>query len=281
MFKFKTYFKIFIFFLMVFNLFTGVSFAGQDIFNFDLDKIDEGNLYVYQMSANPEQFELRERYYYYLKSVTENYLDVECIRATRGVYNTYKLNWDYMMLEEHTWEILDQADLTDGDTKSMENHTDFINQVVESEFTNKEEEGFKTYYFVTNYELTPTFEYSSMHLDFWTAMRFYPYNESKITVGMIEGEEYLETDVIYQGEEVVEVPFGSVKAHKFELRGRGLLARLFGKRAWLWLTAEDERNYMVKYRNENQRGNLPIVEMRLEKIEKRSLDEWEEFKGQQ
>ena len=266
-----------ILFLILVNFLTGISLAEQDIFDFDPGKIDQGNLYVYQMSANPEQFELRERLYYYFKSVTENYLDVECIRKT--VYNTYKLNWNYMMLEKYTWEVFDRVIVTDG-TKTAETRTDFINQVVAMEYTNKVKEGFKTSYSVTNYELTPTFDYRSMHLDFWTAMRFYPFSESKITVGMILEGRYVETDIIYQGIEVVEVPYGSVKAHKFELKGRGLLARLFGKQGWLWLTAEDERNYMVKYRNENRRGNLPIVDMRLEKIEEMSSDEWEDFKGQ-
>lgn len=272
-----------ILFLIIVNLLTGISLAEQDIFDFDPEKIDQGNLYVYQMSANPEQFELRSRYYYYYKSVTENYLAVECIinSRKRGIYTTYRLNWNYMMLEKSTWEVFDPTLLTDHTTKTSETRTDFINQVVAVEFTNKVEEGFKDFYFVTTYEITPTFNYASMHLDFWTIMRFYPFSERKITVGMIEGQKYVEKDIIYQGIETVEVPYGSVKAHKFELKGRGLLARLFGKRGWLWLTAEDERNYMVKYRNENKRGNLPIVDMRLEKIEAMSSDEWKGFKGQQ
>ena len=269
-------------FLLIVNLLTGISLAEQDIFDFDPGKIDQGNLYVYQLSANPEQFELRSRYYYYLESVTENYLDVECIMNSRkrGIYTTYRLNWNYMMLERSTWEVFDPTLLTDHTTKTLETRTDFINQVVAVEFTNKVEEGFKDFYSVTNYDLNPTFDYRLMHFDFWTVMRFYPFSESKITVGFIIDGRYVETEIIYQGIEVVEVPYGSVKAYKFELRGRGLLARLFGKRGWLWLTAEDERNYMVKYRNENKRGNLPIVDMRLEKIEAMSSDKWEDFKGQ-
>ncbi len=268
-----------ILFLIIVNLLTGISLAEQDIFDFDQEKIDQGNLYVYQLSGNPEQFELRERFHFYFKSVTENYLDVECIRG--NLYNTYRLNWQHMMSERFTWERFDETTVTDGSTKTADIRTDFINQVVEIEYTNKVEEGFKDFYSVTNYELTPTFDYRLMHFDFWTVMRFYPFSESKIKVGFIIEGRYVETDIIYQGIEVVEVPYGSVKAHKFELKGRGLLARLFGKQGWLWLTAEDERNYMVKYRNENRRSSsLPIVDMRLEKIEKMGSDEWEDFKGQ-
>ncbi|NLZ44106.1 MAG: DUF3108 domain-containing protein [Clostridia bacterium] len=251
-------------------------------FVFDPAKMDPGNVYLYHLSGNPEEFELRSLVYYYYKAFSGPYLDIEeasvRINQEKSEYRcTYRINLDRMMLERSTFQYLpDKNSLSPNMTYQGETTVDFAKKRMKFDYLNRTEKGFQRYYKTVEYKITPTFSYSFEHVDGWTVMRFYPYPEKRIQVGEINSSLfYVDADVEYLGQETVEVPYGKVDCHKFEITGRGLLARLYGKKAWIWMSAEDERNYMVKYRNDNPRSTfLPVVEMRLADIKKMTPEEW-------
>jgi hypothetical protein len=51
------------------------------------------------------------------------------------------------------------------------------------------------------------------------------------------------------------------------------------KKAFIWLTSEDDYRYMVKYRNNNERSSFTqSMEYRLAERKKMTPEEWEQFK---
>ena len=271
-----------------FSLVLIISLAGaanppaENPFVFDPNKLDTGNVYLYYFSGNPEEFEPRTLVYYYYKALSGPYLDIEeaFVRVNREKSEylcTYRINLDQMMLERSTFQyLLDKSSISPNTTYQAETTVDFAKKRLTYDVLNRTEKGFQRYYKTVKYKIIPTFSYGTYHVDGWTVMRFYPYPEKRIQVGEINSSLfYVDADVEYLGRETVEVPYGKIDCHKFEITGRGLLARLYGKKAWVWMSAEDERNYMVKYRNDNPRSAFePVVEMRLVDIRKMTPEEW-------
>ena len=107
---------------------------------------------------------------------------------------------------------------------------------------------------------------------------FLSLSKKRIIVGsIVSGRFYTAAEIKYIGKEEVDVPFGKVRSNKFEIKGLGFIASLFGKKAWVWMSDEDSRGYMVKYVNNNHRGNLPMIEMRLVSIKKMTDSQWNGF----
>ncbi len=257
--------------------------AKELAFYFEPTKLDVGNVYVYQLSSNPEKFEPSALVHYYFASLTEDHIEIE--RAVTDsshsersrTYERYQINLHQMMLESLQYEYLvGEGILPINTTCRGEITADFENQRIYFGYLNHTEDGFRRYNKETNYKAVPTFSYHFLHIDLCTALRFYPFPKRKLSVGEINNDQfYLDSQLKYRGKELVEVPAGQVTCHKFELAGKGLLAWLFGKRAWIWTTAEDPRSYMVKYRNENpQSAYNPIMELHLADIKSMSLSDW-------
>lgn len=189
--------------------------------------------------------------------------------------STYKLNWDKMMLESAAWQYIgNKSDLPTGDILYMKSEFDFDRGVISWNSKSSAEEGFGRRSSSAKFHI-PTYFYFSNHVDGWTAMRFYPYYQKKsIDVWTSTSFHINAATIKYKGEETIKVPAGKIRCHKFEIKGKGILAMLFGKKAWLWMSAEDEKNYMVRYKNNNGRGRMAMVDLRLAKVEKISEQEW-------
>lgn len=271
--------------LFIISLAVMADFPAETPFVFDPEKLDTGNVYLYHLSGNPKEFELDRLVYYYYKAFSGHHLDIEeamvRLNQEKSEYRcTYRINLDRMMLERSTFQYLpDKNSLSPNMTYQGETTVDFAKKRMKFDYLNRTEKGFQRYYKTVEYKIIPTFSYTTYHVDGWTVMRFYPYPEKRIRVGEINSSLfYVDADVEYLGREAVEVPYGKIGCHKFEITGRGMLARLYGKKAWIWMSAEDERNYMVKYRNDNVRSTfLPVVEMRLADIKKMTPEEWTEL----
>ena len=271
--------------LLIISLGVTANTPPENPFVFAPAKLDIGNVYLYHLSGNPKEFELDRLVYYYYKALSGPCLDIEeamvRLNQEKSEYrNTYRINLDQMMLERSIFQyLLDKNSLSPNMTYQGETTVDFTKKRMKFDYLNRTEKRFQRYYKTVKYKIIPTFSYSTYHVDGWTVMRFYPYPEKRIRVGEINSSLfYVDADVEYLGRETVEVPYGKIDCHKFEITGRGLLARLYGKKAWIWMSAEDDRNYMVKYRNDNPRSTfLPVVEMRLADIKKMTPEEWKEL----
>lgn len=253
--------------------------AQQTPFEYDSDKIEPGTMYVYQFSTNPDKFEAKQTKKVYFKHSNKKYLEIESLRSKNkdpeyADYTTYKLNWNYMMLESFSYQFLGPKEISFGHSWQANARTDFQEQKQQLTNVKLTKGGKEVKKYTKKFDHFPTFFYITLHVDAWTTMRFYPYPKEKITAWNYTGNKLTQVKIKHQGEEIIEVPKGKLRTHKFKITGKGVLAWLFGKKAWLWLSAEDERNYMVKYVNNNDRGNKPRVEFRLSEVKKVSEKEW-------
>jgi len=255
---------------------------GNTTFVFDPGKIDTGSVYFYQLSTNPDHFKITSEESYYIKSLDNLTTQIEELHTSlnlkRSILETYTMNWKYMMLQSSTWNILFNKEKLGFDrTWKANTTTDFLKKKREYIGTNRMENGFKTTRSQDKFKRIPTFYYMSGHVDLWTVMRFYPYPEKRIIVGNMASGFYTDAEIKYLGKEEVDVPFGRVRTNKFGIKGLGLIAALFGKKAYVWMSDEDSRGYMVKYVNNNHRGNWPMVSLRLVSIKKMTDAEWNTF----
>lgn len=255
--------------------------AQQTPFNYDSDKIEPGTMYVYQLSTNPGKFEAKQTKKVFFKHSNKKYLTIESLRSKNkdpeyADYTTFKLNWNYMMLQSFSYHFLGPRKLSFGHSWKLTAKTDFQEQKLQLTNVKLTEERKKVKKNTKKFDHFPTYFYFTYHVDAWTAMRFYPFPKKNLELWNYIGNKLNVVKVKYQGKETVEVPAGEILAYKFEFSGKGLLSWLFGEKAWLWLSAEDARNYMVKYINNNDRGNKPRVEFRLEEVKKVSEKKWQE-----
>lgn len=255
--------------------------AQQTPFEYDSDKIEAGTMYVYQFSTNPDKFKAKQTKKVYFKNSNKKYLEIESLRSKNkdseyADYTTYKLNWNYMMLESFSYQFLGPQEISFGHSWKLTAKTDFQEQKLQLTDVKLTKEGKEVKKHTYKFDHYPTFFYLTLHVDAWTAMRFYPFPKKTPKLWNYNGNKLNEVKVKYHGKETVEVTAGEILAHKFEFSSKGILAWLFGKKAWLWLSAQDERNYMVKYVNNNDRGGKPKIEFQLAEVKKVSEEEWKE-----
>lgn len=96
--------------LLILSLAVMANAPVENPFVFSPGKLDTGNVYLYHLSGNPEEFEPRSLVYYYYKALSGRYLDIE--EATVGInqekseyHIAYRINLDQMMLEKSTFSI--------------------------------------------------------------------------------------------------------------------------------------------------------------------------------
>ncbi len=116
----------------------------------------------------------------------------------------------------------------------------------------------------------PFYDYATSHLDLTIVMRFLNSNIKNFTVLNVYANK--STDVIIKkiGEENIH----GIDCVKWEMKGKGLLAKMFGYNGYIWL-ANKKPYYLVKYVN-----NLKVDSREYHFIKKKkiSIEEWEEFK---
>jgi len=268
-----------------------ISLSAQEIpFVFDKNRIDVGMMYVYEFSKNKEEpeFEPEELECFYLKTFNDIETMWMPLKGTKATYlEKYKMNWDYMMFEKR--EILnlmnkdELQEVKGAKTLKATINIDFSKCIERENVKNIEKGEIKEWDTIHRFKSIPTYFYRRTDLaPLWFVLRFYPFEKEKVSVNHYMSGYNNKFDIKYVGKEEVEVPYGKVLCHKFELAHQMSFAMkmLFKpKKAWIWLTSEDDRRYMVKYRNNNVRSTLyRNMEYRLAEIKKMTPEEWEEFK---
>jgi hypothetical protein len=162
---------------------------------------------------------------------------------------------------------------------------DFSRKMVYTKGAGRGKEGFYEDAESWRIEKVPTYFYGIDDLaSLWFVLRFYPFDRDRVTVyHQGSGNYTVPFDIVYRGLEEVDVPYGRVLCHKFELVPRlsWILRLIFKPRsAYIWLTSEDESMYMVRYRNDNRRSKFaPFgIEYRLVDVKEMAIEEWEKFK---
>ncbi len=252
---------------------------------FDKNRIDVGTLYVYEYSRNSENFEPSNKVYYYLKTLNE----IECFwislnKKKSTHYNRFEMNWDKMMLESSTYMTFkDKNDLVSGESLKNNININYSKKILQINLTNRVEEGFKEYNYNWEFNSIPTYFYTITSLTpLWFTLRFYPIRKENITVNSNANDHNIEFKIKYEGKEKVKVPFGEVLCYKFEIVPQlSFFMKLFHspKKAFIWLTSEDDHRNMVKYRNNNEKNSFEqSMEYRLAERKKMTPEEWEQFK---
>ena len=273
--------------LIVTSLITATGLFAQKIpfEKFDKSKIDVGTLYVYEYSSNAEGFNPTSKQYLYIKSLTDIniiWIPFKSKKATSS--EKYKMNWNYMMFEMSEYiSLRNKKDIALGSTYKVVEKIDFKKKIQKYHGFNLTENGFDEKNFVWEFENFPTyFYYQTDLLPLWFTLRFYPFDQEKITVNHNREGYDTELEIKYEGKEKVDVPYGKVLCYKFELIPKlSFFMKIFHspKKAWIWLSAESNYRYMVKYRNNNERSTFTqSMEYRLAERKKMTLEEWEQFK---
>lgn len=251
-------------------------------FIYDSGKIEPGTMYTYGLYTSSDEPNPHRRFYYYVRSQQGKELKLESLSTIVPEnedqdYQTFTLNMEYMMLQEETFQALsEKSEVALNTTWRAESKTDFNQKKNTLIYTNRREDGVESTTRINKFNGFPTFFYFTLHVDLWTAMRFYPYPQKRIDAWNYTGSKLTGIKIEYKGEEAIQVPAGETRCHKFEISGKGILALLFGKKAWVWMSAEDKKQYMVKYENKNPRGNWPMLKLQLVSIERISLEKWKE-----
>ncbi len=201
------------------------------------------------------------------------------------VLQTYTWDWEHLMLSHATWEYTGPVEtLEPGCAIKAVSTADFNSHVYVTDGEALMQDGIEKNSYKLKFSRIPTINYGidngislawilREHLD-----EFLSGKRKTLEVGFINGSYYVDASLSYKGEELVSVPFGQVPCYKFECESKGLLARMFGKKAWVWLSKEAP-HYMVRYRNENDRGQYnPFLDYQLEKKKSMSVAEWEALK---
>ncbi len=265
---------------------TSVLFAQKIPFEkFDKSRIDVGTLYVYEYSRNKKDFEPSSKVYLYIKTLNDMEIMWVPIKDTLSTHiDKSTMNWDYMMLEGSEWQYLgDKNKMKSNTTLKAETSIDFSKKTFKYRGTNKVKDGLKEYNFFYKFNSIPSYFYQDTELlPLWFALRFYPLNKKMITVNSNTNGYNVKFEIKYEGKEKVKVPFGKVLSYKFELIPKlSFFIKLFHspKKAFIWLSAENNYRYMVKYRNNNERSTFTqSLEYRLAERKKMTLKEWEQFK---
>ncbi len=268
-----------------------VSLFAQEIpFVFDKNRIDVGTVYGYELSANKEEsnFEPTDKEYFYLKTLNEIevlWIPIDSTKATD--WERYKMNWKYMMFENReslSLENENELRKIEGvyDLKATIN-IDFSRRTISRHYKQLKKGKIVEWGDMHRFKSIPTYFYRTTELvPLWFVLRFYPLGKKEVSVNQYMGGLNSKLDIKYLGKEKVEVPFGKILCYKFELVPKMSFAMKMifkPKKAWIWLTSEDERRYMVKYRNNNWRATFyPNMEYRLFDIKKMTSEEWGEFK---
>lgn len=252
---------------------------------FDRDRIDVGTLYTYYYSRNGEGSAPDSRRYIYVKKPNDFEMFIIPLGDTVGTWlEEMSINWNYMTLDKRSWKNLENKDsLGIGASLEGDETVDFGDKTLHGVNTQKFKDGFKKIYFAYKFESIPSYFYSSTDLlPLCFALRFYPLNKEAIDVNNVTNGYNTKFEIKYEGKERVNVPFGNVLCYKFELVPQlSFFMRLFHspKKAFIWLTAEDNSMYLVKYLNDNEQNTfVRSLEYRLVKRTKMSIREWEAFK---
>ena len=250
---------------------------------FDKNRIDIGTLYVYEYSENKEDFEPSYKEYLYIKTLK----DIEIMSIdTKNLpdITNYTLNWNYMMLEKEYYKSFENKnDIKIHQAYKINVSIDFTKKTLKNNTYGREKDGFQNFNSMWKFEKIPTYFYQYTALmPLWFTLRFYPLEKEKITVNSLTNNYNVDFDIKYEGKEEVEVPFGKVLSYKFELIPKlSFFMKIFSspKKAFIWLSAENNYRYMVKYRNNNERSTFTqSMEYRLAERKKMTLEEWEQFK---
>ncbi len=185
-----------------------------------------------------------------------------------------------MMLESSKFKnFRDEQDIPKGGTIKSSQNVDFSTMTIYNRSLNKGEIFNRVYKF----NKVPTYFYLLDELiPLWFALRFYPFDREEVVVNHNAKGYDMPLEIRYMGKERVRVGDKDVLCHKFRLRFKvGLLLSLIQKPkdAYIWLTAEDETRYMVRYINDNRQSSFfQSMEYRLVEVRRMSLEEWERFK---
>jgi len=229
-----------------------------------------------------------DRECFYLKTLNDIETLTIPIKGTKATYfEKFKINWNYMMFEKMERLSLKSEDelqeIKGAHTLKATINIDFSKRIKRRNVKNIEKGEIEEWDDIYGFESIPTYFYQETNLlPLWFALRFYPLEKEKVTVNHHVGRFNTDFDVKYVGKEEIEVPYGKVLCHKFDLvpQMSFVMKAIFQpEKAWIWLTSEDETRYMVKYRNNNVRSTFTrTMEYRLAEINKMTPEEWEEFK---
>jgi len=275
---------------IIFNilLFTEVWLFAQELpfEKFDKNRMDVGTLYVYELSTNEKNFKPSYKEYFYIKTLNDiENIGIE-IKDTLNLPETffkYKLNWDYMMLEQQEYiSLKNENDIRIGYAFRIKRSIDFKRKTLESSTYGREKDGFQQFNKIYKFASIPTYFYRYTYLvPLWFTLRFYPFDKKNIVVNHNHSGYDTEFVIEYMGKEEVVLPYGRILCHKFELVYQMSFIMKFiykPQKAWIWLTSEDKNRYMVKYRNNNEVDYNPSIEYRLVERKKMTIEEWGYFK---
>ena len=265
-----------------------VEITSSPFTKFDSTKIDVGTMYEYYYSCSSQSVLPTDVNYIYIKKLNDiELLDIDLKDTLDLPYiNKYVLNWKYMMLKQFRYKYIGNIkDLPLHYADSIDFSVDFQKKLCVSLDYGKEKNGLQNFNHRYKLESLPSYFYDYTDLmDLWFALRFYPFNKEMINVYIMHDGYNVKFDIKYDGKEEVEVPFGNVMCYKFELvPNLSFFMGLFHqpKKAYIWLTSEDSKLYMVKYINYNDQSSLVhYIEYGLKRIEKVSAKKWKEFKEQ-
>lgn len=267
-----------------------ISLSAQDMpFVFDEKKINVGSMYVYEYSRNNiENFVLSQKYYLYFK--TRNIYEIiqinikEDQKAIPFIFEIKKMNWNLMMIEESERITLrSDNELQIGYSKKSTIKFDPIKGITQYTYLRKTKNGFEEEKEIYKPCDLPTYYYQNDDLlSLCLALRFYPFEKEKITVNHKFVGHCTKVDIMYLGNEEIEVPYGKKLCHKYELVPQmNFLLKIFysPEKVYIWLASDDVTQYLVRYKNNNAQSTFTSsLEYRLAEVKKMSLEEWEKFK---
>lgn len=242
------------------------------VFHYDPAKVDAGNMYHYHYSTiDGEQL---HDLYMYINAGNQ----IEFLASGYAIYqglHMYSLTFqEHLVSEALAINLLADLKLPSSAVRS-EGIYDYENRQFSARQIQLDRRGErKVGGGVMRFRIIPTFEYSMEGMDLGYAFRFLDKEADDFFVGLSVMGQAVDMKVSYVGDEEI----NGIMARRYQLQGRGLLARLFKARIDLWLTKDDPRQYMVKYVGHLRRfPYFKNVKLELQEIKPMSREEWEEL----
>lgn len=258
---------------------TGFANSNQETpFSYEPGKIEPGTMYVYNHFTTTDQIKPQGKKYYYIESLKKGEVKIQMLSIQKGndlEHTNYTIDLNHMMVQTLEHHALRPKEKLPVDALvSLTLNTDFQDGKVVGEGVHKHKQGIVTESVTYDFKRTPTFFYFFGHMALRIAMRFYPYSRKKVDAWNYTGTNHTGVEIEYLGKETIEVPAGRIRCNKFELSGKGILSWLFGEKGWIWTSAESEKNYVVRYKNNNKTAKWPMKDFQLTKVENITEQAW-------
>lgn len=243
-----------------------------EVFFYDPARVDVGSFYHYHYST--VDGEQKHDLYMYIKSENQ----IEFLAAGYSIYQALHLFTltfrEHLVVNALAANLLHDLKLPSSAVQS-EGIYDYENRQFSTKEISLDRRGErKIGGGVVSFRIIPTFEYSMEGMDLGYAFRFLEEGTENFLVGLSVMGQCVDMDVNYVDDEEI----GGIMTRRYQLRGRGILAKLFNVRIDLWMARDDQRRYMVKYVGHLRRyPYFENVKIELQGISEMSHEEWEQF----